>query len=43
MKAEKILEMINNNEIKELKKILQDEIYTSNINGSHGQKSVMQP
>lgn len=34
----KILEMINNNEIKELKKILQDEIYTSNINGSHGQK-----
>lgn len=38
MKAEKILKMINNNEIKELKKILQDEIYISNINGSHGRK-----
>lgn len=38
MKAEKILEMINNNEIKELKKILQDEIYTNHLKGSPGKK-----
>lgn len=38
MKTERILEMINKNEIKELKKILQDEIYTSNINANPGQK-----
>ena len=38
MKTERILEMINNNEIKELKKILQDEIYTSKINANPGQK-----
>lgn len=38
MKTEKILEMINNNEIEELKKILQDEIFTSNLKGNPGQK-----
>ena len=38
MKTERILEMINNNEVEELKKILQDEIYTNHLKGSPGKK-----
>lgn len=38
MKTEKILEMINNNKIEELKKVLQDEIFTSNLKGNQGKK-----
>lgn len=38
MKSERILEMINNNEIKELKKILQDEIYLNSLKGNPGKK-----
>lgn len=38
MKTERILEMINNNEIEELKNILQDEIYTNHLKGNPGKK-----
>ena len=42
MKNTVILEMINNGEIKELKNLLQDEIYNDSLKEMERQRSVMQ-
>ena len=42
MQNTKVLEMINNGQIEELKTLLQDEIFTDSLKGTETQRNVIQ-